>query len=844
MKLLRRLRYFLRQRQLDRELAEEIEFHRAAGGDGPVMGNITMAREDARAVWIWPWLQSIWQDVSYAFRGFRRQPGFAALSVLALGTAIGLNVSLFTVFNAVELRSWPVKDPSRVVRIFTRNPRPINGVFGLTGVSQSEFRYLAAHTKAFAGMAALSQRRVHFGFEPFGKSSTAILVASDHFQVLGADLHLGRGFLPEEDRISAPEAVVVLSYAVWRDHFGSDREILGKRVAVNDAPFTVVGIAAETFNLNGDHEDAWMPASSVQILFPNDPSERDWLSNPRSCCGPIAGRLAPGVTREQARAELDVLSSQFHSELKDTSSGAFVLTDPTILAGDSETPEINQIFAAMFLGVTLIVLLACANVGNLLVARAAARQREIEVRRAVGAGRGRIVRQMLTEGLVLALGATGIGIFIAFRFPMLALSKIAGDDVPDLIVTPDPGVLAYAAGLGVIACLGFGLAPAIHGSNPKPMRSRLTMRSWLLALQVTFSVILLTGAGLLLQGVQRAAHQDPRFSVHDVAVVSFELPASALHESGIRTFAAALERELPGVLGSRPFALCMRAPLEGSWNAVYRLPQETREQLKRVDYQEIGPGYFGTLRIPFVAGRDFGSGDIGRPVIVINEAFARQWNGDAIGKTVIVSGTAREVIGVVGNTYTARLDRIEPMLYQPIRGLETPKVIFRSAGETGAPIEALASRIQPGTRAQTQPLASYVDRRLAPSRFGAQIAGMLGGFALALATVGMFGVFAYAVRQRTKEIGIRMALGARPIQVIRLVLRGSSRAIVGGLAVGFLASVAGSRLIAQYLYGVSPLDPQTYLLVVLILAAAAIAASYLPSHHAAKIDPLVALRHE
>jgi predicted permease len=846
MKTVRRIRYFFRQRQMERELAEEIEFHRRISGQPREMGNITQAREDARAVWIWPWLQSVWQDVGYAIRNLRRQPGFTLMALLALGTAIGLNTSLVTVFNAVALRPWPVKDPSRTVRIFTRSPQPTNGVYGLTGVSIAEFRYLAEHTRALSGIVSLAQRRVYFGFEPFGKGSTAILVGADHFRVLGADLLIGRGFLPEEDRPAAPEAVMVLNYGVWRDHFGSDPAILGKRIPVNDVPFTVVGVSAETLTLNGGREDVWIPLSANQLLFPNDPSQRDWLSSPRACCEPIGGRLAPGVTRDRARAELEVLSSQFRSAQGAQGSAIFVLTDPKILAGDPEASPIMRIFGAMFVGVTLIVLLACANVGNLLVARAAARQREIEVRRAIGAGRARIVRQLLTESLVLALGAAGIGVLIAFRFPAFALARLTDDEVPSFPLTPDATVLAYVIGLALFACLCFGLAPALHGTHPRPMRSRLKLRSWLLASQVALSVILLTGAGLMLEGVRRAAHRDLGFTIDGVRVTNLELPASALNQTVIRSFAANLQSELLGVTGSDHFALTVRAPLENNWSTSYRLPQETREQLKRIDNQQVSPGYFETLGIPLVSGRDFGPGDAGRPVIVVNETVARHWeHNDAVGKTLVVAGTPREIIGVAKNTYAERLDQIGPVLYQPLTGWDSPKVILRSGTqETASKVEDVARRILPGTRVQTVPLSTYVDRRLGASRAGAQIAGLLGVFALALATVGMFGVFAYAVQQRTKEIGIRMALGARPAQVVGAVIASSSRAIAAGLVVGFMAALVGSRLIAQYLYGVSPLDPRTYLLVAAILASAALAASYLPSHRAAKIDPLTALRHE
>jgi predicted permease len=520
--------------------------------------------------------------------------------------------------------------------------------------------------------------------------------------------------------------------------------------------------------------------------------------------------------------------------------------DPKILTGDPGAGEISRIFRTMFLGVTLIVLLACANVGNLLVARAAARQREIEIRRAIGASRVRIIRQLMTESLLLAFGAAGIGVLIAFRLPGIVFTSAFQNKAPSLLVTPDHRVLAYVVGLAILSCLSFGLAPALHGTHPKPLRSRLRLRGWLLASQVALSVILLTGAGLMFEGVQRASHRDPGFLIDNVNVTSFELPASSLSRTGITGFTTALQQNLSSMPGIDSFGLAVRPPMEGTWTTVYRLPEESRDQLKRIDYQEVMPGYFSTLGIPIVAGRDFDASDAGHPVIIVNETVARHWaEGGVVGRTLIVAGTPRQIIGVAKNTYTAELDHIGPSLYQPLTGYDVPKVIFRSRNpSTAAAIEALSGRILPATRAQTLPLSAYVDRRLAPSRAAAEIAGVLGLFALALATVGMFGVFTYAVQQRTKEIGIRMALGARAFEVVRFVLFGTSRTLVCGLAAGFAAAAAGARLLADYLHGLSPLDPTAYLWSASILAVAALTASYLPSRRASRIDPSIALRHE
>ena len=499
------------------------------------------------------------------------------------------------------------------------------------------------------------------------------------------------------------------------------------------------------------------------------------------------------------------------------------------------------------MGVTLLVLLACANVGNLLVARSAARRREIEVRRAVGAGRARIIRQLLTESLLLAAAAGVLGVAIASRLPMLALTWMSDDQPPPAILfRVDSAVLAYVTALAFVACLAFGLAPALHGTNPRVAGSRLRLRGWFLASQVALSMVLLSSAGLMFRGVQHAAHQDPGFVVNGVLVTSFELPAQAMNEAGILRFANEVHRQISQLGMADSFALSMRAPMEGQWSSLYRLPEETREQLRRIETQQVLPGYFKTLGIPLLAGRDFELSDQSKPVIVVNETVARHWGeSSALGKSLVIGGIQREIIGVAKNTHSADLDEPGPAYYAPLGAFDVPKLLLRSprAGAAAA-VEALAARVEPRTRAQTVPLSTYVDKRLEPLRAGARIAATLGGFGLALATIGMFGVFAYAVQQRTKEIGIRMALGARAAQVVGLVVGGTSRSLGIGLVVGFVGAAGAARMIAEYLYGVSPFSPGAYLVSAAILGVAGLGASYLPCRRAARVDPVTALRHE
>jgi predicted permease len=841
MKFLRRLNYLMHRRKLDAELAEELEFHRSQSGAAE-LGNRTLAREDARAVWIWPWLESVAQDLRYAVRNLKRQPGFSLLALLTLGLAIGMNTSLFTVFDAVALRRWPVQDPSRLVKLLLQ---PL-GRSKMHGYSLAEYRYIRDHAQSFSGVVAMTDGRARLGFEPFGKVSYPSFVSGNYFSVLGAPLDRGRGFLPEEDDLDAPQNVAVLSYAVWRDHYGSDPQMVGKQIKLDDVPFTVVGVAAEIFTgTTGGHEDLYIPLAAWQSLKPNDPQTRDFLRKPDFCCTPLAARLAPGVPLARAQAELEVLSRQFHHESK-LDPARVSLAQATVLAGSAKQKDFMPVFALMFVAVTLVLLLACANVSNLLLARAAARQREIEVRRALGAGRARIVRQLLTEGFVLALGACGLGLLLAVRLPSL-IFEIAGEG-PNLSLRSDYRVVLYAILAGAFACVAFALAPALAGTGRNASRPRLRMRSVLLAAQVAMSVVLLIGAGLMIAGVQHARTHDPGFRVNDVSVISFEMPASAYDPKRTAIFLAQLLNSLESSPELQPVGVAARAPLSnGHWFTSFRLPSEPATTDHDIEYVDVTAGYFDVLGVPLIAGRNFQSGDAARHAVIVNETMAKRYFDlpNPVGKTIVIGKTTHEIVGVARDAYLTFLEGVGPLLFQPFGGDQVPQLLVRSNSPGAADaVAGIAKRIDSRTRTQATPLAANLDRQLDGSKTMAGVAGALGGFALLLAVIGMSGVFAYVVQQRSKEIGIRMALGAEPKQVIGLVLAGTARAAIIGLAIGYIAAAGAAKLLAEYLYGVSPYDPRAYFEVAAILAISALAAAYLPARRATRVDPLTALRVE
>jgi predicted permease len=836
MKIFRRLDYWMHRRERDAELAEEMAFHREMSGE-PI-GNATIAREDARAVWIWPWLESVFQDLRYAIRNLLKQPGFALVALLTLGAAIGLNTSFFSVFDAIVLRLWPVRNPSELVKILAQEERSRPH-----GLPVAEYRHLADHAKTFSSIFAAFESPVHLGFEGFGRNSWGMFVSGNYFQTLGVRMELGRGFLPDEDRLDDPQHVVVLSYPVWRDRFGSDRGIAGTQLRIDDIPFTVVGVVSEDFTgTAGGREDLWIPIAAFTSLRPNDPSTRAFINVPDNCCASFGGRLGPGVKRAQAAAELDVLHRQFESMNK-LDASRIVLADPSMMAGHPKRKTFLPVFGLMFAALILVLLLACANVSNLLIARAAARQREIEIRRALGAGRSRIVRQLLTEGFVLALAASAIGIAIASKLPQFLL-RMAADDAPYMRLTPDAKLIAYAALLAAVTCIAFALAPALQGTRTTHAAARLRLRNVLLTSQVAMSVVLLIGAGLMLTGVEHARRHDPGFRISDVSVLSMELPASSYDPKRVRELNAELARHLSEVRAG----MTVREPLGNAhWAMRFRLPGEAKDVSHDLEFHEISPEYFDVLGIPIVAGRNLAATDEGRHNIVVNQAMARRYfNGEnAAGKSIIVGENVMQIVGVSRDAYVSYLESVSPLMFELPTGRQVPRVLVRS-GDAGSieTVTSIVRQLEPRARVQAIPLADNLTQRLSGSRVMAGIAGMLGAFALVLAIVGISGVFAYVVEQRTKEIGIRMALGADAKQVLSLVLSGTARAVAIGLMAGFVVAGAAARLLSEYLYGVSPYDPRAYLAVGVVLAIAGLIAAFLPARRATRVDPLAALRVE
>jgi predicted permease len=681
-------------------------------------------------------------------------------------------------------------------------------------------------------------------------------------------MNRGRPLLPNDDRLGSPQPVAVLGFNLWQSRFGGDPGVIGAPLRINDVPFTIVGIAPPEFaGPEPGSANLFLPVNAASLLRPNDPSTQSLLYAPDYCCSDLVARLAPGATRDQASAELEVLGRSFRQEarLDRTSSDAtawrILATGTEFLARPGRKNQILALVGVLSAGLLLVWLLACANVGNLQIARAASRAREIGVRLSLGASRARVVRQLMTEGLVLSALATVLGVTFAYVLPPLVLRFVADGGTAPFSLSPDGVVLAYAVLLAAVSAVVFGLAPALHATRTEvanalkvqdgSSRSSVRLRTFLLGVQVAISVILLVAAGLLVRGAQqRSGSFDFGFSIDDVSVAAFDVPVTygaARSDALLADLTQALQR-----MPDRPFGFGAREPLALSRDLTHiRLPGTADARPEPILYLEATPGYFEVLRIPLVAGRAFASNE-GPTAALINESLARAYwpNENAVGKTFLMAVPGgvlpREVVGVVHNAYTDGLSDVQPMLYGPLMHPHGfPKLLLRGTGAAiSADIERIVARIDSRVHVVTTPLSAQVADRLQSSRRGAMLAAVLGAFALALAAIGTSGVFAYAVRQRTREIGVRIALGAQPSAVVRLVLGGQSRALFWGAAIGALGAVPASMILRRFLYGLSPLDPISYLGVAAALIVAGLAASYPPARRATRIDPVVALRDE
>jgi predicted permease len=817
-------------------------------------------------------------DIRYVLRTLRRSPAFTLAAVLTLALGIGANTTIFSVVSAVLLRPpAQVREPERLVQLFTSDysgPR-----YGASSYADYlDFREGAA---GLSGLAAFAPSPLNFSTGGAASRVWGEEVSDDYFTVLGVAPALGRAFVPDAQRTRRAEPVAVLSYALWQRAFGADSGVVGREVRVNGYPFTVIGIAPEHFHgsIRGVRADIWVPYVARGFLSPGRTLGDGAVDMQRGDRGMfVIGRLAPGAALATAQASLDAIARRLHDAYPQYWSDVHGEARAVTLVPERDSRVLPQIRGAVigFFGllmtvVALMLLICCANVANLLLVRAAGRRREVSVRLALGAGRARLVRQLLTESAVIAILGGVVGLLIAKWATGLLMAFQPPLPVPvELDISLDGGVLAFTALVAALTGFIAGAAPALGAarldlvsalkgitSGGGPRRHRPALRNVLVVSQVATCVILLTMAGLLLRSLRAAQNADLGFDPSGIAIFSTELANQGYDETRGRAFYEELLRRVAALPSVRAVSLAERTPLGLDYSR-RGVGVEGYEPAQGEDMEFganiVGPGYLALMHIPLERGRDFAETDRAGslPVAIVNQSFARRfWPGeDPIGRRIRIGDSVREVVGVAHDSRTRSLDESPaPYFYLPFLQFYQPNMTLevRTAGDPADMIPAVRREIAALDRdlpVQSGTMEDALGLSLLPQRAGATLLGIFSALGLVLASVGLYGVVAYAVAQRTRDLGIRMALGAESSDIYRVVLGHGVKLTLLGLIIGIVAALILARLAQGVLFGVSPTDPITLGSVAAILAVVAFVASFIPARRATRVDPMVALREE
>jgi putative ABC transport system permease protein len=907
--------FYLRRDRFDRELEEEMRFHlelkmeekvdagvsseEARSAAQRQFGNQTLLREVSREMWAVKSIETLVQDLRYGARMLLKHPGFTFAAALTLTLGIGVNTALFTVFDALMLKPLPVKDSDSLVSF--------SGV-DRNGGRQPLFSYLdyldyRDHNTTLTELVAWNKAAVALGETQVGRDDLSVdagnyvfgqIVSTNYFAALGAKMYLGRGFLPEEDSTAGTRPVIVLSHQFWQRQFASDPHIVGKIIRLQSRSFTVVGVTEREFVGTAlDTPAFWTPLMMRDQVIPLGLGEnrRRWLTERDADSFKLLGRLKPGVAPQAAQAEMSMISQrlaqQYPGENRKTrvapkSNASFINLDA------KQLPLIVPVLIAF----GLVLLIACANVANLLLARAAMRQKEIGVRLALGASRLRIIRQLLTESALISVIGGMAGLLAAswlLRILYHILLARLPEFPPYLNLQLDYRIFGFTMLAAISAGVAAGLAPALQASRPDLTSalkdkgsifgqhlSQSRLRSGLVVIQIAASLTLLIGAGLLARYLQKAQTIDIGFEPQNLISVAVNLNASGTQsvqqQAEVRSLLAERLRALPGVVS---VSQAFRRPSSqlSSTRITIAGRAEPDDRLLRANYDFVSSQHFETLGIRIVRGRSFTEQEANAnvPVVVISEATAQKfWPGqDAIGQYLGIAAAADsldgdaarkppeatvfpsyEVIGIARDTRSGWVwEKDETYLYLPLRPDHHlgSYLLIRSAGNVqrvmdAAPGEAVA--IDPHLGVTVRRTSDYIAESITPFRGMALMAGALGTLALLLASIGLYGVMSFVVTQRGREIGVRVALGAQSGEIVRLFLNDGLRLTVIGIAVGLAGAAGVSRLLAAALVDLSPLDPLAFGGASLFLTLVALLATYFPARQAMKIDPMTALRVE
>jgi predicted permease len=882
-----RLRSLFRRRQVEQELDEELQYHvekkteqyvvagihpeearRAALRD---MDGLERHKEECRDMRRVNFIDDLVKDLQFGLRQLRRNPGFTAVAVITLALGIGANATIFSFIDTLLLRPPSgVGNPKQLVSLWNRLPDGHSEQF-----SYPEYLDFRSHNQVFAGMLAYSSDPDQVSWTRSGQSRLimARMVSANYFSLLGVKPVLGRGFLPREDKEPGREAVAILSHSFWEQDLGGDPHVIGRTILLNGRRFTVVGVAPVNFSdlETAIHADCWTPITMQKTITPGE----DLLGQRMGYWIFVVGRLRAGITHAEAQANMSVLAHRLALAHPDSNKGWDATVSP-LMGIDAEMRGYVVAFSVLLMVVAgLVLLIACSNAANLLLAQASGRWREMAVRTALGARRSRIIRQLLTEGILLSALAGGAGILLAlWTAPLVLALKPPMLTFIQFDLPLDWRMVVFTAFVSLATGIVFGLAPAVNSSKIDVV-SRLKdethgsvrlsrFRSGLVVVQVAVCLVLIIGATLCLRSLLRAQSIDPGFAVTNRVVVDVDLSMLGYSNQRSKAFYSEAVERLEALPGVRSAAVAMPLPLGFTQISVGivipgQQPPAGKNGPSGAGLAYIGRHYFDTMGIPLLAGRDFSPQDNQKApsVVIINEAMARQyWPGqNPLGRRISFSVgrlPSVEIVGVVKTgKYRSLGESPQPFLYRPFLQMPDARLATLVVA-TAVPAHGMLHGVQralqaldpavPITNAET--MQQYMSVALFPAHFTGVLVGVFGGLALVLATVGLYGVIAYSVAQRTRDMGLRIALGATRASVMRLVIGQGIRLALVGVVAGVAIALAVTRLISSLLYGISPMDPVAFLASSALLLGVAAAACYIPARRATKVDPMTALRHE
>jgi predicted permease len=848
--LLRRLHYLLNRRRFDRELANDLEFHRemAARQGNQNLGNTLHLREEARDAWGWTWIDRLSQDLRYAARMLRKSPAFALAATLMLAIGIGVNVAVFGFFNLMALRPINVRDPGSLLRFHRR---------GVTqyafAVPYPEAAFFREHSRTLSGVIGVNTTSVSIEGEE--KPVNANFVTANFFRELGGTSGVGRMLDPARDEASGADPVVVLGHGFWQRHFGGDPSVVGQTLHLNGKPATIIGVAAGDFGGvgSGVSEPAlWAPVMQQPYFVKGSRLLTDLsIESPGVS---LWGRVRPGQNPKAVEEELRALAAElrrqypaaiWEDERLPSEPGGYVssmIIGNRRGTGAEQRDPVIPVFALAGSLTLLILAVACGNLGSMLLARGVARQREIAIRVAIGAGNGRLIRQLFTESLLLALLGAGAGLALG---TVVLRSLLASTGAPAwLMPTPDWRVAGFALAAGVGSAILFGLTPALQIGRQR--HHAHIARHILIGAQVAASCVLLIVTGLLGRALEHATFSSPGFEFKQVIAISPGLEKNGYSPARSQAYLDALEERLRALPAVQSVSLALSPPLG---HVTITVGTEINGHHVEFQRNHVSSEFFETMGIPILRGRALRPNE--RRVVVVSEAMARHaWPGeDPLGKSLTL-GDGFTVVGISGSLRTVKFGDSDTVhAYFPIEDGNRPSlaVLVKTAGspqDLARAAAAAARGLDPNTFPTVELLTAAFRANLQDAEYSALAVTALGSIAQLLACFGIVGVVSYAISQRTREIGIRMALGAKPAQILSVVLRHLSVPVLAGVIVGVAGAAGLSQFLRGRLYGISNLDPAAYLAAIAVFIGTVAVAAVLPAQRALRIDPLRALRHE